>query len=378
MNSTRESAVTAPLVEVFDLTLSENPFAPLPSVLEEVNAALREGNRYPEFLPRRLPAVIAAHIGVEPEQVVVGAGATGVALQIMQTVSGPGRRMVFASPTFDGYPIMAAMAGLEAVAVPLDSSGEQDLAAMARAVGHRTALVAVCRPHNPTGTVPAVAELKSFLFSVPRHVPVILDEAYVEFLPEDERVDVHDLIAHYPNLVVLRTFSKAYGLAGLRIGYAFGAPELIARIRRLQLPFGTPEYAVAAVRACYAASAELAERIRDITAEREKVRTALRHRGIEVPNSRGNFLYLPGPGAHAALADAGIAAKGYGDGSARIAVGDPRADAAVLEAFDSRGGRGRRTDRNGRSDRNGGDDSTARLAIRQSHIRPGAGTRTMR
>ncbi|WP_227979181.1 aminotransferase class I/II-fold pyridoxal phosphate-dependent enzyme [Nocardia spumae] len=334
-SSAREPAATQPLPSVlFDLTLSENPFPPLPSVLEVVDDALLRANRYPEFLPRRLPALIAAHVGVSAEQVVVGAGATGVALQIMQTVPGPGRRMVFASPTFDGYPIMAAMAGLEAVAVPLDTDGGQQLAAMACAVDERTALVAVCRPHNPTGTVPAAAELRAFLFGIPRHIPVILDEAYVEFLAEDQVVDPCELIEHYPNLLVLRTFSKAYGLAGLRIGYAFGAPELIARVRRMQLPFGMPDYAVAAVRACYRASAELSERISDITAEREWLRTALRHRGIAVPSSRGNFLYLPGSAVHATLAAAGIAAKGYPDGSARIAVGDPRADAAVLRAFD--------------------------------------------
>ncbi len=350
--------------EVLDLTLSENPFPPLPSVLDSVNESLRRANHYPEFLPRRLPALIATHLGVEADRVVVGAGATGVVLQIMQTVSGPGRQMVFASPTFDGYPIMAAMAGLESVAVPLNSSGEQNLAAMAHAVGERTALIAVCRPHNPTGTVSAAAELKAFLFGVPRHVPVILDEAYVEFLAEDELVDARELIARYPNLIVLRTFSKAYGLAGLRIGYAFGAPELIARVRRLQLPFGTPEYAVEAVRACYAASTELAERIRDIGAEREQLRTALRHRGIDVPRSRANFLYLPGPGIHETLASAGIAAKGYRDGSARIAVGDPRADAAVLRAFDGWAGR------------SGREEPIARRPMRQSHGRPGVGART--
>ena len=332
---TRDPVVTQPLpIEVFDLTLSENPFPPLPSVLESVNDALRRANRYPEFLPGRLPAVIAAHLGVDPDRVVVGAGATGVVLQIMQTVSGPDRNVVFASPTFDGYPITAAMVGLETVAVPLDSAGAQDLTAIHRAVDGRTALIAVCRPHNPTGTVPPAADVKAFLFGVPRHIPVILDEAYVEFLAESELVDARELIAKYPNLIVLRTFSKAYGLAGLRIGYAFGAPELIARVRRLQVPFGTPEYAVAAVRACYAASTELAERISTITAERDRLRKALRCRGIDVPVSRGNFLYLPSENAHATLANAGIAAKGYPDGSARIAVGDPRADAAVLRAVD--------------------------------------------
>ncbi|QIS23343.1 aminotransferase class I/II-fold pyridoxal phosphate-dependent enzyme [Nocardia terpenica] len=317
----------------FDLTLSENPFPPLPSVLEALRDTLTRANRYPEFLPRRLPRLIAGHLGVRPEQVVVGAGATGVVLQIMQAVTEPGERMVFASPTFDGYPIMADMVGLESVAVPLHSSGRQDLWAMAGSVDARTGLVAVCRPHNPTGTVVPASELKAFLFGIPRHIPVILDEAYAEFLGPAETVDAVELIAHYPNLLVLRTFSKAYGLAGLRIGYAFGHPDLVGRVRRLQLPFGMPESAATAVAACYAARTELAERVLRITTQRELLRTALRGTGIPVPRSRANFLYLPGPGTAEALARAGIAAKTYADGSARVAVGDPAADAAVRAAL---------------------------------------------
>ncbi|RDI63126.1 aminotransferase class I/II-fold pyridoxal phosphate-dependent enzyme [Nocardia pseudobrasiliensis] len=317
----------------YDLSLSENPFPPLPSVLEAVQSALRRANRYPEFLPRRLPNLIAEHLGARADQVVVGSGATGVVLQIMQALTAPGQRVVFAAPTFDGYPIMAGMAGLEAVAVPLDSSGWQDLWAMARAVDERTGLVVVCRPHNPTGTVVAASELKAFLFGIPRHVPVVLDEAYVEFLGATDALDQLELIDRYPNLLVLRTFSKAYGLAGLRIGYAFGAAELVARVRGLQLPFGIPEASVAAVAASYAAEAELAERVLRITAGREILRTTLRRNGLRVPRSRANFLYLPGPGIVDALTRAGIVAKGYPDGSARIAVGDPAADAAVRAAL---------------------------------------------
>jgi len=317
----------------FDLSLSENPFPPLASVTEALGHTLAQSNRYPEFLPRRLPRLIADHVGVDPEQVVVGSGATGVIFQIMQTLAHPGDEMVSATPTFDGYPIMATMVGLETVGVPLDSSGRQDLWGMARVIGERTGLVTVCRPHNPTGTVVPVSELKAFLFGVPRHVPVILDEAYAEFLGAADTLDPLELIARYPNLLVLRTFSKAYGLAGLRIGYAFGNRELVHRVRRLQLPFGTPELAVTAVTASYAAGAELSERVLRITTEREMLRAALRSNGIRVPRSHGNFLYLPGPGMGARLAQAGIAAKEYPDGSARIAVGDPASDMAVRRAL---------------------------------------------
>lgn len=318
---------------LYDLTLSENPFPPLPSVLRAVEDILPHANRYPEFEPQRLPRLIADHVGVEPDQVVVGQGATGVAMQIMQTLAAPGDQMVFATPTFDGYPIMAAMTRLEPVGVPLDSSGRQHLWGMARAVGERTGLLAVCRPHNPTGTVAAASELKAFLHSVPARVPIILDEAYAEFLGANETLDAVEIIRRHPNVLILRTFSKAYGLAGLRIGYAFGAEDLVRRVRRLQLPFGMPTSTVAAVTASYAAESELCERVLRITTEREMLRTSLRRAGIRVPRASGNFLYLPGDGVAAALARAGIAAKCYPDGSARIAVGDPQAGQAVLRAL---------------------------------------------
>jgi histidinol-phosphate aminotransferase len=319
--------------EPLELALSENPFPPLPSVLDAVNQALSQANRYPEFLPHRLPEVIADHIGTDADQVVVGSGATGVAMQIMQALAAPGERMVFAAPTFDGYPIMADMIGLDTGPVPLDSEGRQDLRALERAVDARTALLVVCRPHNPTGTVISAGELESFLDRVPRRVTVILDEAYVEFLDDAETIDAVSLIQRYPNLLVLRTFSKAYGLAGMRIGYAFGDADLVRRVRRLQLPFGVSSAAVAAVTASYAAEEELAERIRQITTERELLRISLRQHGIKVPHSRANFLYLPGSDIATRLSRAGINAKTYPDGSARIAVGDPAARYAVLRAL---------------------------------------------
>lgn len=334
-SSRRHTSVRRPAAR-FDLSLSENPFPPLPSVLRAVNAEMARSNRYPEFLPHRLPALIAARLGIDPDQVVVGAGATGVAMQIIQALTASGDEFVTSTPTFDGYPIMADMAGLRLVPVPLDATGAQDLHAMRRAVTKRTSLVVVCRPHNPTGTVITAAELRGFLSAVPNGVPVVLDEAYVEFLADPDQLDTTALLRKYSNLIVLRTFSKAYGLAGLRIGYAFGGRELIGRVRRLQLPFGMGTAAVAAVAASYAAAPELGERIRRITTARELLWDALRADGLSVPRSHANFLYLPGPGVATTLRRAGITAKCYPDGSARIAVGDHAADHAVLTALRER------------------------------------------
>ncbi|MFD6398517.1 pyridoxal phosphate-dependent aminotransferase [Nocardia sp. NPDC060249] len=316
---------------LFDLGLSENPFPPLPSVLAAVHVALTQANRYPEFLPEELPRVIADHLGVSPDDVVVGAGATGVAMQVIRTLGGG--ELLTSTPTFDGYPIMAEMGGMTLVSIPLDSGGNQDLEAMRRAVNRRTSLVVLCRPHNPTGTVLGAAAVRSFLASIPHRVPVLLDEAYVEFLDPADRLDIRALLHRHPNVLILRTFSKAYGLAGLRIGYCVGRGRLIERIRHQQLPFGTPTASIAAVRAAYAADTELRDRVDRINRERDRLRITLRACGIDVPHSCANFLYLPGPGVATALRRAGIKAKAYPDGSARITVGDPAAGHAVHAAL---------------------------------------------
>ncbi|WP_280498966.1 aminotransferase class I/II-fold pyridoxal phosphate-dependent enzyme [Nocardia farcinica] len=265
--------------------------------------------------------------------VVVGAGATGVAAQIMAALAGPGAELVTATPTFDGYPILAEMTGTVLVPVPCDAAGAPDPAALGMAVHKRTALVVICRPHNPTGALITAAALRAFLRGLPERVTVVLDEAYVEFLAPADRLDTTALLRAHPNVLVLRTFSKAYGLAGLRIGYAFGDRARMASVRRHQLPFGVPATATAAVAACYAARPELTRRVARITAERDGLRAALRARGRAVPRSHANFLYLPGPGVATALRRAGITAKAYPDGSARIAVGDPAAGRAVLAAL---------------------------------------------
>jgi len=317
----------------FDLALSENPFAPLPSVLAALDGVMRRAHRYPEFLPDRLIQVIADHEGLDADQVVVGAGATGVALQVMRSVAGPGERIVFTAPTFDGYPIMARIAALDAVPVPILPDGGQDLAAMAAAIDDRTRLVVVCRPHNPTGTLVDPAELADFLRHVPDRVVVVLDEAYVEFVDRRQVLDVHRIIAEHPNVVFLRTFSKAYGLAGLRIGFGFADAALARTIRTLQLPFGMGSAAVPAVTASYAAEHELRSRVAAIVAEREELWRTVRAAGIPVPRSHANFLYLPGGDVGDALARAGIHARTYPNGDARIAVGNPDAGRAVIDAL---------------------------------------------
>jgi len=200
-------------VDPLALSLNESPFPPLPAVRSALAHSLDVANRYPEFLPGQLRRMIADRVGVDEDQVVLGMGASGVALQVLHAVTRPGDRIVMSTPTFDGYPIFAEMARLTQVTVPLDKYGSQDLAAMAEAAADARVVV-LCRPHNPTGTLEPSWWVEWFLSQIPSDTVVLLDEAYIEFVASRYRIDGPDLVRRFPNVVVLRTFSKAYGLAG--------------------------------------------------------------------------------------------------------------------------------------------------------------------
>lgn len=195
------------------LSLNENPFGPLPSVRRALADAAQQVNRYPEFLPQRLPRMIAGRIGVAPDRVAVGGGITGVAMHILQAFVPPGGRVVLASPTFDGYPIMTKIAD---------------------AVDDHTRLIVLCSPHNPTGTRIPTADLEQFLRGVDGSTPVLLDEAYIEFVEQPDRPDIAAILDRHLNVIVLRTFSKAFGLAALSVGYAVGADvELLSPVDQI-------------------------------------------------------------------------------------------------------------------------------------------------
>ncbi|WP_442942677.1 aminotransferase class I/II-fold pyridoxal phosphate-dependent enzyme [Nocardia sp. NBC_01503] len=320
----------------YPLALNENPYGPLPSVRRALERALASANRYPEFLPDRLPRLIAARIGCSPEQIVVGPGATGVILYILQAFAAPGgARVIMADPTFDGYPLLTATVGGNPVPVPLTAAGAQDLDAMAAAVDERTGVVVLCDPHNPTGTRLHPRELTGFLDRIGSRVNVILDEAYIEFVTPERRIDTLALLAAYPNVIVVRTFSKAFGLAGLRVGYAVAAPGIAARIAHWQVPFGMNILAEVGVQACYAAEDELNQRIHAIVDERDRLSTALRRGGYILPDSSANYIFVPlnDPALTRRISDAftgaGIQVKQYSTGM-RVTVGDPVANEAVV------------------------------------------------
>lgn len=320
------------------LSLNECPFPPLPAVRSALRACDGAANRYPEFLPQRLRSLIAGHDGVAEEQVIVGAGATGVIMQVLHAVTSPGDAMVMAAPTFDGYPIFAQMARLRTITVPLDAHGHHDLDAMAEA-GKHARVVAVCRPHNPTGTIEPAVEIERLLSRIPEDTVVLLDEAYVEFLPADQRIDGPGLVARFGNVVVVRTFSKAYGLAGLRIGYGFCAADLGRQLWQMQLPFGVGLSAQVAVAASYDAENQLRQRIRMIAAERRYLQARLRALGVYSTDAHANFLYLPGGGMSwpEVFDGTGLQVRHYADGGVRITVGSRPSTRAVLGAVTAAG-----------------------------------------
>lgn len=333
-----ESAIPElpPAVDPGALSLNENPLPPLPAVRAALVDFIGAANRYPDLLPTRLRRLVADHVGLPEANVAIGPGASGLALRLLQAAAVPGDRIVLSSPTFEGYSAFAQMTGLTPVTVGLDRYGHHDLTAMARAATHARVVV-VCRPNNPTGTLEPVAEVERFVAAVPADTIVVLDEAYIEFVAPSQRIDVPDLLARFPNVVVLRTFSKAYGLAGLRIGYALAAPELAGLLWSMQLPFGISAGCTVAVAASYAAESQLAQRIAHIVAERSYLNARLRACGVYTTESHANFVYLPA--THLPWAEIftgrGLRVRAYPDGAVRITVGSRGSTRLVLAAVEA-------------------------------------------
>lgn len=336
------SAVASPVLDdtlptAFDplaLSLNENPFPPLPAVRSALLRSIDAVNRYPDFMPERLRRLIGAHVGVPEKQVMLGAGATGVVMELLRALTDPGDTIVMTSPTFDGYPILAQIAQLLSVTVPLDAHGRHDLHTIADAAA-TARVVALCRPHNPTGTIEPTPDVMRFLRRVPAETIVLLDEAYIEFVEPEHRIDAARLIELFPNVVVVRTFSKAYGLAGLRIGYGIGSAELAKTVWANQLPFGAAITSLVSVAASYAAEDQLLHRVRLITAERSYLRRRLSAMGVYSTDSHANFVYLPPRGRPLSEVFAGgaLRVRYFADGAARITVGGRESTLAVLSAM---------------------------------------------
>ena len=327
-------SVMPDLLAMHRLCLNESPFGPLPAVAAALSHSITQINRYPDFYPDRLADLIADRLGISANRVAVGSGSVGVALQLFEAVTEPGDGIVYSWRNFDAYPLLARMVRARTTEVPLCPDGRQDLAAMADAVDPAAKMVVLCNPHNPTGTLITRQDLTAFLDQIPRNVIVVLDEAYIEFARGPDVPDGLDLIAGYPNLLVLRTFSKAHGLAALRVGYGLADPSLIAKIRSRQLPFGVNSLAFSAVEASLDATAELRQRVDMVLAERDRLAGLLQLAGLHVLPSHANFLWLAEPDIvqlhQAVLTQVGVLARCYPAEGTRLTIGSRTANDAAL------------------------------------------------
>jgi histidinol-phosphate aminotransferase len=326
----------------FKLSSNESPYEPLPSVQAVLASAVTQINLYPDNSAVELTATIASRFGVPAEHVAVGCGSVGIAQQLLEAVGEPGAEVIFAWRSFEAYPYLTQLAGATAVQIPL-ADYTHDLAAMAGAITDRTRLIFVCNPNNPTGTVVRQAELEAFLARVPADCLVVLDEAYVQYVRDPEVPDGIGLYRDRPNVAVLRTFSKAYGLAGLRVGFLIGHEPVAQAVRKTMLPFTVNALAQVAAVASLAAEAELMERVDIVVKERERVRNELLGQGWTVPPTEANFVWLP-LGEHAAdfaehCDSAGVSVRPYPPDGVRVTIADPDANDTFLAAARAYSGR---------------------------------------
>ncbi|MEU5578382.1 histidinol-phosphate transaminase [Streptomyces huasconensis] len=333
----RPAAADGPVA--YKLSSNENPYPPLPGVMESALAAAGSFNRYPDMACTALMGELADRFGVPVSHIATGTGSVGVAQQLLQATSGPGDEVIYAWRSFEAYPIITQVSGATSVRVPLTEGDVHDLDAMADAITERTRLIFVCNPNNPTGTVVRRAELERFLDRVPRDVLVVLDEAYREFIRDPEVPDGIEVYRKRPNVCVLRTFSKAYGLAGLRVGFAVAHEPVAAALRKTAVPFGVSQLAQDAAVASLRAEDELMGRVGALVAERTRVVEALRGQGWTVPETQANFVWLRlgdrTMDFAAACERAGVVVRPFAGEGMRATIGETEANDIFLQAAEA-------------------------------------------
>jgi histidinol-phosphate aminotransferase len=318
----------------YKLSSNENPYPPLPGVIEAVRAGVEAMNRYPDMGASALYAALSEKFGVPVDHLAVATGAVGLIYQLMQAFCDPGDEVVFAWRSFEAYPIAVTAAAATAVKVAVLADGRHDLDAMAAAVTDRTKVVLVCTPNNPTGPSVTQAELDAFIANVPSHVLVVVDEAYVEFVRMADAVDGIATYRAHDSVVLTRTFSKAYGLAGCRVGYAVAPAPIAGALRAVSLPFGVSTIGQAAAIASLERQDELLERVQALVDERARVVSGLRDTGWDVPDAQGNFVWFElgeRTGEFAAAADeAGIVVRPFAGEGARVSIGETEANDRLI------------------------------------------------
>jgi histidinol-phosphate aminotransferase len=278
--------------ELVELASNETPWGPLPAVAGALQGQIERLNRYPDPGKTALRRRVADRCGVPLARVTAGNGSCEILMSAADALLEPGAELIYAWPSFSIYPHIAAQSGARAIEVPLDAERRHDLDAMAREVTAATRMVLICNPNNPTGTAVAVDAIDAFVGGLPRHVAVILDEAYVEFNALQDPDDSLDLIERHPNLIVLRTFSKVYGLCGLRAGYALGPEEFRLAVDRVRQPFSVNTLAQAAAAEAIRHQDEVTRRVEATIVERAWLEVELEQRGLTTTDSQANFVWV--------------------------------------------------------------------------------------
>src|SRR5215216_3305282 len=282
--------------EIAKLASNESPYPPIPAVTEAIARALSGLNRYPDPTNAALRRKLSDRHGVPAQRIAVGNGSCDVLLAAGDALLEPGAELVYAWPSFSVYPHLAAASGARAIEVPLDAEHRHDLEAMRREITVATRLAIVCNPNNPTSTALPLDEIAAFIADVPRHVCVILDEAYCEFNILQDPDESIELLDRHPNLVLLRTFSKIYGLCGLRVGYGLcGSEEFRTAVDQVRQPFFCNAAAQAAAVEALRHQDEVARRVERNLAERVGLEDGLRELGIEPAESQANFVWFDLP-----------------------------------------------------------------------------------
>ena len=322
-------------IETYKISSNETPFEPPEAVRRAIERAAATVHRYPDPFSRRLTGALARRFDVAQEQIALGTGSVAVVGQLIWAAAGPGDSVVYPWRSFEAYPIWVQMTGARSVQVPLLADERHDLPSMLEAIDDSTRIVFVCNPNNPTGEAVRRDELTEFIDAVPSDVIVVLDEAYREFISDTDVPDGLDFFHGQNNVVVMRTFSKAYGLAGLRVGFAI-APEPIAEgMRKTALPFGVSSIAEDAALAALECEDELFERVRHLSQERDRVWQALADQGWDIHPSHANFVWLrlgERTQEFAQACDAaGITIRAFPDEGVRISVAEEEANDRVID-----------------------------------------------
>jgi len=319
----------------YKLSSNEVAHSPLPSVVAAIVDAANEINRYPDPFTTNLIQALSDKFAVPADQIATGTGSVGVCQQIIQSVAGAGDEVIYAWRSFEAYPIIATIAGAVSVQVPLTNNGQHDLAAMLNAITSRTRAIFVCTPNNPTGGIVTQQEINEFLEKVPENILVVIDEAYVEFNRDENAIDGIATLKAHSNVGVLRTFSKAFGLAGLRVGYFIGPKNIADAVRKTAVPFGVSNIAQVAAVASLEHEAELFSRVEEVIAERTWFESELTKLGFNLPRSQANFVWIPlGERTEEfALRSEGIAVsiRPFAGEGVRISIGERQALERVIE-----------------------------------------------